>query len=176
MLAVPVVKAYGLGSVVNSASGDGGQSWLVGDSAPGSTLAGVHARLSFGPPLHVSVVGLQIGHGWTAGSAMHVPPGQSEFSEHLPPGFRPPSHRFGRMSPVRYERELMGMWIAASPVAQSAKPKVSAAISSMTHVLSAGMAWLITGTGAPRRQPALVHVPILPLLAAVEFVSATVVP
>ena len=64
----------------------------------------MHGAPSFGPPLHLSVVGLQIGHGWIASSCAHTPPGQLAFETHEKPA-RPPGvvalHRFGRRSKVR---------------------------------------------------------------------------
>src|SRR5438132_13393172 len=87
------------------------QSWLVGNSGPVAVIspgaqvtAGVPGT-SVGPPLHLSVLGLQMGQGWTCAlSSMHVPPGQSAFDVHFRPtslGSVVPLHRFGRRSLVR---------------------------------------------------------------------------
>ena len=48
-------------------------------------LPGAHGAPSFGPPLHLLVVALQIGHGWTLGSFAHTPPGQLLFVTHEKP-------------------------------------------------------------------------------------------
>ena len=95
-----------------SLAGPGGsQSWLVGNSAPTDVISpGVQGTeaipgTSCVPPLHRSVLGLQMGQGWMfALSSTHVPPGQSPFELHLRPtslGSVVPLHRFDRMSPSR---------------------------------------------------------------------------
>ena len=68
----------------------GGHSWLVGKSPFGLKDSGVHARPLFGPPLHVLVVGLQTGQGWT--KVLQNPPGQSASTMHPLPLFPPPTH------------------------------------------------------------------------------------
>src|SRR5207245_5037254 len=104
---VPVVRAKGIGSPpISAPTCGGGQSWLVGYSGwpPMAESPGVHDAPSFGPPLHLLVVELHIGHGWMAGSFPHVPPGQLMLVEHEKPA-RPPVvaalHRFGKRSAVR---------------------------------------------------------------------------
>jgi len=65
---------------------------------------GVHGAPSFGPPLHLLVVGLQIGQGLTAGLPTHDPPGQLALVTQLKPAMPPvvvALHRFGRRSAVR---------------------------------------------------------------------------
>src|SRR5437867_5904718 len=64
---VPVVSAKGIGSPpISAPTCGGGQSWLVGYSAwpARAESPGVHGAPSFGPPLHLLVVVLQIGQGW----------------------------------------------------------------------------------------------------------------
>src|SRR5881396_4258257 len=98
---VPVVSAKGIGSPpISAPTCGGGQSWLVGYS--GCPLIaespGVHGAPSFGPPLHLWVVELQIGQGWMAGSFPHTPPGQLVLVVHDRPTLVPAVHRFGKRS------------------------------------------------------------------------------
>jgi len=67
-------------------------------------VPGVHAAPSFGPPLHLMVVGLQIGHGSMAGSCTHDPPGQLPPVTQKKPAIPPvvvALHRCDKRSEVR---------------------------------------------------------------------------
>src|SRR5437899_3266160 len=82
---VPVVRAKGIGSPpISAPTCGGGQSWLVGYSGwPLITeLPGVHGAPSFGPPLHLLVVALQIGQDCTLGSFAQTPIGQLALDVH----------------------------------------------------------------------------------------------
>src|SRR6184192_2921623 len=74
----------------------GGHSWLVGKSLLLGLETGVQARPSFGPPLHLLVVGSQIGQGCM--KVLHFPPpGQSALVMQplpllVPPEQAPVSH------------------------------------------------------------------------------------
>src|SRR5438876_410233 len=76
---------------------------------------------SFGPPLHLCVLALQIGHGWRcAESSTHEPaaPPQSASMVHLRPRLTPGlvvpgPHRFGSMSPFRKTCAVSGMLMLA---------------------------------------------------------------
>src|SRR5881397_3797985 len=77
--AVPVVRAKGIGSPpISAPTCGGGQSWLVGYSGwpVRAESPATHDAPSFGPPLHVLVVELQIWHGWMEGSFTQSPGAQ----------------------------------------------------------------------------------------------------
>src|SRR5206468_244951 len=67
----------------------GGHSWLVGKSPFGLRDSGVHASPSFGPPLHLLVLELQMGQGWT--KVLQKPLGQSASVMQPLPLFAPPT-------------------------------------------------------------------------------------
>src|SRR5438093_1841076 len=148
LLAVPVVNEKEIGRGPMSANTSGGQSWLVGYalvalqvSVPGQSLGtaptrqnwvvvlehlprfelpGVQGAPWFGPPLHLLVVGLQIGQGWMAGSFTHVPPGQLTFETQLKPAMPPAVEALQRFCwtsppPGRNTSELRGRLTLAAP-------------------------------------------------------------
>jgi hypothetical protein len=62
------------------------------------------------------------------------------------------------------------------PLEQSELPDASCRSVLTTHVLVPGLRGLTTGSGAPKRQPALVHVRGLPVSAGDAAASVSVVP
>src|SRR5262249_54265129 len=74
---VPVSSLKATARVPMLSDVGGGQSWLDGKSPSTGEAPGVHARPSFGPPLHVFVVGSQIGHDWMKVRHLAPVPGQS---------------------------------------------------------------------------------------------------
>ena len=126
---VPVSSTKPIASVPMLSEVGGGHSWLVGKSPSTGVETGVQARPSFGPPLHLRVVALQIGHGW-----MNVrqlpPPGQSASVMHPKLGFEPPMHWPGSHAPrppLQSAAEQQGL------SAGSEKPLVQRPVS-LTHV------------------------------------------
>jgi len=100
--AVPVVRLKGIGSPpISAPTCGGGQSWLVGYSGwpARAESAGVHDAPSFGPPLHLLVVELQIGQGWTFGSLAHSPGAQLVFVVHKVPAVANPTQHPGQVAP-----------------------------------------------------------------------------
>src|SRR5436309_4902476 len=105
-VAVPVVRAKGIGSPpISAPTCGGGQSWLVGYSGcmAMAESPGVHGAPSFGPPLHLLVVELQIGQGWMAGSFTQSPGAQLVLELQDKPCRVPDAvlHRFIMRSAVR---------------------------------------------------------------------------
>ena len=89
---VAVLSTKAIASVPMLSEVGGGHWWLVGKSPSVGVETGVHARPSFGPPLHVFVVGSQIGHGWMNVRHLAPVPGQSAVVMQPLPSFVPPTH------------------------------------------------------------------------------------
>src|SRR5262249_33848631 len=78
----PVVSAKAIGRSPMCVDGAGRPSRLVGCWSPGFESPGVQVAPLDGPPLHVFVIGLQIGQGWM--NVTHVPPAPHSLSMRQP--------------------------------------------------------------------------------------------
>src|SRR5258705_7779069 len=94
----------------------------------------------FGPPMHV--VPEQGGHGW-------MPAIVDEGSV--------------AVSPVRKRSEVSGRLTVVAPVSQVSVPLTGADAAFSTQTLVGVLPGLGTASGAPKRQPVLVHVRLLPV-------------
>ena len=87
---------------------------------------------------------------------------------HGAPGVDPPTQRVGSRSPSRKTSLLSGRSSSSTaPVLQSALPDASFATTFRRHVLMAGAAASGSGSGGPKRQPALEQFRLVPVSAAV---------
>ena len=177
LVVVPVSNAYAIGRIATGLPPTG-QSRLVGNGSPefatvpgaqetaGQTpetgqmlLSGhtvtpaVHEVTSLAPPLHLLVVGLQMGQGCMAAvSLTHEPPLQLAEVLHLRPtslGGEPAPHRPRRISPVRNVVAESGMVICTAPELHVRLPLAFADSELNTQALSAELPGLTTGTGGP---------------------------
>jgi hypothetical protein len=137
---VTPTEGYRRVMVPADAEAGGGQSWLVGNAAPSELLPGAQAIPLFGPPMHVNVLVLQIGHGWMPGTAE-------------------------RLSPVRKTTLSSVKAASISPVEQSSVPVGVVDTVRIAQALVGVLTVLGIGNGAPKRHPTLVQVRMLPVSA-----------
>src|SRR6185295_174498 len=80
------------------------------------------------------------------------------------------------VSPVRKISELSGRETCAVPNSQSSVPEASIETELYTQVLVGVLAVLGIGSGPPKKQPALLHVRLLPVSADVDGPRVAVCP
>src|SRR5215470_222639 len=135
---------------------DPGQMLLSGHTV----TPGVQLVTSLAPPLHLRVLGLQIGQGWTFVapgplSKTHEPATPPQFASTLQTrprllgsGVRGP-HRLNMLSPSPYVAELSGRLRFDAPLLHASVPLAFMESELRTQALSAVLFVLTTGVGGP---------------------------